>query len=91
MNTNRVIEGATLMTIGVFCASVLVSFALQSTDAFAARKSQVAVIELPSVTVIGKRMSATEKLASLQKEQTTAAKTVLAQGGNGKNTSVHAG
>jgi hypothetical protein len=91
MNTNRVIEGATLMSIGVFCASVLVSFALQSTNAFAAHESHVAVIELPTVTVIGKRMSAAEKLASLKDEQTAAAKTVLAQRNNGKSATTHVG
>ena len=73
MNTNRVIEGTTLMSIGVYCASVLVSFALQSSPAFAAHSSQVAVIELPAVTITAKHLSAAEKLTSLREEQATAA------------------
>ena len=69
MNTNRVIEGTTLMSIGVFCASVLISFALQSNTAYAAHNSQVAVVELPAVTITAKRLSAAEKLISLRAEQ----------------------
>jgi hypothetical protein len=72
MNTNRVIEGTTLMSIGVFCASVLVSFALQTSTAFAAHDSQVAMVELPAVTVTAKHLNAAEKLASLKAEQATA-------------------
>ncbi|HXA47359.1 MAG TPA: hypothetical protein VNW52_07000 [Burkholderiaceae bacterium] len=72
MNTNRIIEGTTLMSIGVFCASVLVSFALQSSTAYAAHGNQVAVVELPAVTITAKRMTAAEKLASLKSEQAEA-------------------
>jgi hypothetical protein len=72
MNTNRVIEGTTLMSIGVFCASVLISFALQTSTAFAAHPSQVAVEELPAVTVTAKHLSAAEKMTSLRAEQAAA-------------------
>jgi len=92
MNTTRIVEGATLMSIGVFCASALLSFALQSSNLLPANASaDVAVVDLPTVTVVGKRLSAEQRIAMLKEDQEAAAKSRIVQRSAGKNTVVHAG
>jgi hypothetical protein len=78
MNSSRVIESATLMSIGVFCASALLSFALQSAHGFKSQDESVAMVTLPPVTVTAKRMSAEEKAEWLKEEQATTMKSNVA-------------
>ncbi|HSY29962.1 MAG TPA: hypothetical protein VK832_20795 [Burkholderiaceae bacterium] len=77
MNSTRIIEGATLMSIGVFCASALLSFALHSSNLMHGNDSSVAMVELPTVTVSAKRLNAVEKAALLKEVQETAAKVMV--------------
>jgi hypothetical protein len=81
MNSIRFIEGATLLSIGVFCASAVVSVVLPNNFDFSSAKNEVAVMELPAITVVGKRMNAAEKLASLKAEQLSAAKSMVVEHG----------
>jgi hypothetical protein len=77
MNSSRFIEGATLMSIGVFCASALVSFALHSAHMLKAQDESVAMVSLPTVTVSAKRMSAEEKAAWHKEEQAATMKSIM--------------
>ncbi len=61
MNTIRNIEGATLISIGALCAAAIFSLAMQSAHAVSANHATVTT--LPSVTIVGKRMTAAEKTA----------------------------
>lgn len=81
MNSSRVIEGATLMSIGVFCASALLSFALHSAHAFPSTDSTIAMVELPTVTISAKRLNAAEKASMQKSEQTGSAKSMTTPAG----------
>jgi hypothetical protein len=62
MNTIRNIEGATFLTIGALCAAAVLSIAMQAAHAFPAHDAKVAsVTQLPTVTIVGKRLTAAEK------------------------------
>lgn len=62
MNIINKIEGATLVTIGAFCAAAITSILLHSANVIPAEQTvATSVIELPQVVVIGKRLSAIEK------------------------------
>jgi len=63
MNTIRSIEGATFLTLGAFCATVVLSIAMQTAHAFPAHDAKVA-----TVTLVGKRLTAAEK-AEMQSHQ----------------------
>jgi hypothetical protein len=77
MNSTRIIEGATLMSIGIFCASALLSFALHSSNLMHSDDSSVAMVELPTVTVSAKRLNAVEKAALMKEGQETNAKSMV--------------
>jgi hypothetical protein len=67
MNTTRIIEGTTLMSIGALCATAVLSLSLSITGI--APKHDIAradVIHLAPVTVIGKRLTAAEKSEMLK-------------------------
>ncbi|HXA47035.1 MAG TPA: hypothetical protein VNW52_05350 [Burkholderiaceae bacterium] len=81
MNSIRFIESATLLSIGVFCVSAVVSAVLPSHNQLSDADSKMAVVELPAVTIVGKRMNAAEKLASLKAEQLSAAKSMVVEHG----------
>jgi len=69
MNTIRSIEGATFLTLGAFCATVVLSIAMQTAHAFPAHDAKVATVtQLPTVTIVGKRLTAAEK-AEMQSHQ----------------------
>ena len=91
MNSSRFIEGATLMSIGVFCASALVSFAVQSTHASHAEVGAAAMVKLPTVTVSAKRLNAVEKARMLKDTQAAAANPMMEEFANGDAGIVHAG
>jgi hypothetical protein len=77
MNSTRVIEGTTLMSIGVFCASALLSFALQTSGLMHTSASiDVAAVELPTVTISGKRLNAEQRAAMLREDKLAAAKSM---------------
>ena len=62
MNIIRNIEGATLLSVGAFCAAAVTSIVLHS--AFPAQQEVMVsknVIELPPVVITGKRISAIGK------------------------------
>ncbi len=61
MNTIRNIEGATLVSIGALCAAAIFSIAMQSAHAVSA--SHATVTAVPTVVIVGKRMTAAEKTA----------------------------
>jgi len=63
MNIIRNIEGATLLTIGVFCAAAVTNIILHSAQVLPDDRSSVAssAIQLPSVVIVGKRLSRSEK------------------------------
>lgn len=68
MNTIRNIEGATFLTLGAFCASVVLSIAMQTAHAFPAHDAKLAnVTQLPTVTIVGKRLTTVEKTEMLSK------------------------
>lgn len=77
MNSIRIVEGATLISIGVFCASALVSVALQAGNLLHTHGSEAAAVEVPTVTIIGKRLSAAERDAMLQEDRDAAAKSMI--------------
>lgn len=87
MNSSRFIEGATLMSVGVFCASALLSFALHSAHLLKNQDETVAMVTLPPVTVTAKRMSAEEKAAWKKEEQAAAMKSIMVE----RNSKGHAG
>ncbi len=71
MNTIRNIEGATFLTLGAFCATVVLSIAMQTVQAFPAHDAKVATVtQLPTVTIVGKRLTAAEK-ADMQSHHVT--------------------
>jgi hypothetical protein len=63
MNIIRNIEGATLLTIGAFCAAAVTSIVLHGAHVLPTQQVAVNdnVIALPTVVVVGKRMTAAEK------------------------------
>lgn len=69
MNIIRTIEGATLVTIGAFCATVLINFAVHGTQASAAGAAKfdsnniIATVQLAPVVVHGKRLTPAQKAA----------------------------
>lgn len=79
MNSIRIVEGTTLMSIGVFCASALFSFALRSSNLMHSDDSSVAMVELPTVTVSAKRLNAVEKAALMKEVQETGAKSIVVE------------
>jgi hypothetical protein len=81
MNSSRFIEGATLMSVGVFCASALLSFALHSAHVLKSQDESVAMVNLPPVTVSAKRMSAEEKAAWHKEQQAAAMKSIMVEHG----------
>jgi len=86
MNSIRIIEGATLISIGVFCASILVGFTLQAGNVLPTHGNEVAAVEMPSVTIIGKRLSTAERAVMLQEDRDAAANSALVDRVSGKNT-----
>jgi hypothetical protein len=64
MNIIRNIEGATLLTIGIFCAAAVTNIVLHSAQVLPDDRSSIAAsaIPLPAVAIIGKRLSRTEKV-----------------------------
>jgi hypothetical protein len=90
MNSNRFVEGATLMSVGVFCASALLSFALQSAHGLKSQDESVAMVTLPPVTVTAKRMSPEEKATWQMKEQAETMKSNMVERSS-KNNAAHAG
>ena len=70
MNTIRNIEGATLISVGALCAAAIFSLAMQSAHAFTG--SHAAAVNVPTVVIVGKRMTAAEKAASLRAEENAA-------------------
>ena len=89
MNSSRFIEGATLMSIGAFCASALVSFALHSAHGLTNHDESVAMVSLPSVTVSAKRLSPEEKAAWKKEDQGTTMKSIMVE--RSKVGATHAG
>jgi hypothetical protein len=85
MNSIRIVEGATLASIGVFCASVLVGFTLQASNVLPAHGSEVAAVEVPTVTIVGKRLSAAERASMLQEERDATANSTMVGHMDGKN------
>lgn len=78
MNSTRIIEGTTLMSIGVFCASALLSFALHSGGLIhAGASNDVAAVALPTVTVSAKRLNAEQRAAMLKEDRLAAAKSTV--------------
>jgi len=90
MNSSRFVESATLMSVGVFCASALISFALQSAHVLKTQDEAVAMVNLPPVTVTAKRMSAEEKATWLKEEQAASMKSIMVER-NSKVGTGHAG
>jgi hypothetical protein len=71
MNSIRTIEGATLISVGVFCAAALVNITLR-TNSLLPSDADTAVTPLPSVVISAHRLSAAEK-AQLQDVHSNAA------------------
>jgi hypothetical protein len=69
MSIIRTIEGATLLTIGAFCATVLINFAVHGTNTAATGDSKlysnntVAAVNLGQIVVHGKRLTPAQKAA----------------------------
>jgi|GEM_PF-7077107 len=69
MNIIRTIEGVTLMTIGAFCATVLINFAVHGTHTAAAGEnkfdsnSTIATVQLSPIVIHGKRLTPAQKAA----------------------------
>jgi len=85
MNSIRIVEGATLVSIGVFCASVLIGFTLQAGNVLPVRGNEVAAIHMPTVTIIGKRLSAAERASMLQEDRDAGANSAMVERTGGKN------
>ena len=85
MNSIRIVEGATLASIGVFCASVLVGFTLQAGNFLPAHGNQVATVEVPAVTIIGKRLSVAERANMLREDRDAAVNSAMVEHTGGKN------
>jgi len=67
MNIIQDIEGATLLTIGAFCAAAVTSIVLHSANVLPAEQIAATgkVIELPAIVITGKRLSVIEKAAQM--------------------------
>jgi hypothetical protein len=91
MNTIRTIESATLISVGIFCASAMINIALHSNSLLPneAPLESANVIHLPTVTVIGHRLSANEKAQAPQEQG--ALTDTLAVEHSGKAGVMHAG
>jgi len=66
MNIIRNIESVTLLAIGAFCAAAVTTIVLQSAFVLPghdASANATTVTALPTVVVIGKRLSSTEKIS----------------------------
>lgn len=63
MNIIRNIEGATLLAVGAFCAAAAASIILHSAQLVPASHAGAteAVVQLPAVVIVGKRLSNVEK------------------------------
>jgi hypothetical protein len=85
MNSIRIDEGATLISIGVFCASVLLGFTLQAGNFLPAHGNEVAATQLPTVTIVGKRLSVAERATMLQEDRDAAANSAMVERTGGKN------
>jgi hypothetical protein len=68
MNIIQDIEGATLVTIGAFCAAAVTSIVLHSANVLPAEQVAVYknVIELPAIVIVGKRLNSVEKNRTAQ-------------------------
>lgn len=85
MNSIRIVEGATLISIGVFCASVLLGFTLQAGNLLPMHGKQVAAVQIPTVTIVGKRLSAAERAVMLQEERDAKANSTMVGHTGGMN------
>ena len=66
MNIIRNIESVTLLAIGAFCAAAVTTIVLQGTlvlPSYDANTSATTDTALPTVVVIGKRLSSAEKIS----------------------------
>jgi len=68
MNTIRTIEGATLISVGVFCAAAILNIGLHTTNLLpstyaTATTTTAAITRLPSVVITGHRLTAADKAA----------------------------
>jgi hypothetical protein len=63
MNTIRTIEGATLISVGVFCAAALVNVGLRANNLLPSEANGAAstVMHLPPVVISAHRLSAADK------------------------------
>ncbi|MBV8666269.1 MAG: hypothetical protein JO269_07280 [Burkholderiaceae bacterium] len=69
MNTIRTIESATLVSIGVFCASAMINIALHTNGFLAGETLQAVPAEqIQTITVSAKRLSAAEKAQALREQ-----------------------
>jgi hypothetical protein len=91
MNTIRTIEGATLLSIGIFCTSAMINIALHGNGLSPNATPQVnqPVLSVPTITVSAHRLSASERAQALQEQN--AASDVLAVDHSGNVGVVHAG
>ena len=85
MNSIRIVEGATLVSIGVFCASVLIGFTLQAGNVLPARGNEVAATQLPTVTIVGKRLSVAERASMQQEDRDAGSNAAMVERAGGKN------
>jgi hypothetical protein len=90
MNITRTIEAATLMAVGIFCATAVLNIALHSSNLLPGATSGAAVTQLPPVTITAKRLSAAERAVLVNEEQRAAAGTMLGNHSS-KNPSQQAG
>jgi hypothetical protein len=66
MNIIRNIESVTLLAIGAFCAAAVTTIVLQSAlmlPGYNASAAATTVTALPTVVVVGKRLSSAEKIS----------------------------
>ena len=69
MNIIRTIEGATLLAIGAFCATVLINFTVHGTHAANAGESKlynnstIATVQLSPIVIHAKRLTPAQKAA----------------------------
>ncbi len=82
MNTIRTIEGATLISVGVFCAAAFVNIGLRTNGLLPSDTDRVTstVTHLPSVVISGHRLTATDR-AQLQDTHSLAADALAAHRG----------
>jgi hypothetical protein len=91
MNTINTIEGATLISIGVFCAVGLVNSGMRANNLLPADADQTVstVTQLPAVVITAHRLTATDR-AELQNVHSLAADALAAQRSAGTRVA-HAG